>query len=53
MKNVVSKKFIYEVFNIDIFVCNIIATSLSDAIKQAKKKVSFEPLVIDTGHQLN
>lgn len=52
MKNVIQKKFIYEVFNIDTFVCNIIATNLSDAIKQAKKKVSFEPLVIDTGHQL-
>lgn len=53
MKNVINPKFIYEVFNIDIFVCNIIASSYSDAIKQAKKKVSFEPLVIDTGHQLN
>ena len=52
MKNVVSKKFIYEVFNIDTFVCNIIATSLSDAIKQAKRKVNFDPLVIDTGHQI-
>lgn len=53
MKNVVIKKYIYEVFNIDTFVCNVIATNLSDAIKQAKKKVNFEPLVIDTGHQLN
>ena len=53
MKNVIIKKYIYEVFNIDTFVCNVIATNLSDAIKQAKKKVSFEPLVIDTGHQLN
>ncbi len=53
MRNVVIKKYIYEVFNIDTFVCNIIATSLSDAIKQAKKKVSFNPVVIDTGHQLN
>ena len=53
MKNVIIKKYIYEVFNIDTFVCNVIATSLSDAIKQAKKKVSFDPLVIDTGHQLN
>ena len=53
MKNQVIKKYIYEVFNIDTFVCNVIATNLSDAIKQAKKKVSFEPLVIDTGHQLN
>ena len=53
MRNVVIKKYIYEVFNIDTFVCNIVATSLSDAIKQAKRKVSFDPLVIDTGHQLN
>ena len=53
MRNVVIKKYIYEVFNIDTFVCNVIATSLSDAIKQAKRKVNFEPLVIDTGHQLN
>lgn len=52
MKNVVSKKYIYEVFNIDTFVCNVIATSLNDAIKQAKRKVSFDPLVIDTGHQI-
>ena len=53
MKNVVIKKYIYEVFNIDTFVCNIIATSLNDAIKQAKKKVNFNPLVIDTGHAIN
>ena len=53
MKNVIQKKFIYEVFNIDTFVCNIIATNLSDAIKQAKKKVSFNPVVVDKGHQLN
>lgn len=53
MKNVIIKKYIYEVFNIDTFVCNIVATSLTDAIKQAKRKVSFDPLVIDTGHQLN
>lgn len=53
MKNVIQKKFIYEVFNIDTFVCNVIATNLSDAVKQAKKKVSFNPVVIDTGHQLN
>lgn len=53
MKNVVIKKYIYEVFNIDKYICSVIATNLSDAIKQAKKKVSFEPIVIDTGHQLN
>ena len=53
MKNVVQKKFIYEVFNIDKYICSVIATSLNDAIKQAKRKVSFDPLVIDTGHQLN
>ncbi len=52
MRNVVIKKYIYEVFNIDTFVCNIVATSLSDAIKQAKRKVSFNPVVIDTGHQI-
>ena len=52
MKNVINPKFIYEVFNIDTFVCNVIATSLTDAIKQAKKKVNFNPLVIDTGHQI-
>ena len=53
MKNVINPKFIYEVFNIDTFVCNIIATSLNDAIKQAKRKVNFTPIVVDTGHQLN
>lgn len=53
MKNVIQKKFIFEVFNLDSYVCSVIATSLSDAIKQAKRKVNFEPLVIDTGHQLN
>ena len=53
MKNVINPKFIYEVFNIDTFVCNVIATSLNDAIKIAQKKVSFNPIVIDTGHQLN
>ncbi len=52
MRNVVIKKYIYEVFNIDTFVCNIVATSLSDAIKQAKRKVSFNHVVIDTGHQI-
>lgn len=53
MRNVVIKKYIYEVFNTDKYICSVIATSLNDAIKQAKKKVSFNPVVIDTGHQLN
>lgn len=46
-------KFIFEVFNADKYICSVLSDSLDNAIKQAKKKVSFEPLVIDTGHQLN
>lgn len=53
MRNVVIKKYIFEIFNTDTYICSVVAANLNDAIKQAKKKVSFDPLVIDTGHQLN
>lgn len=48
-----SKKFIFEVFNSDKYICSVIATNLSEAIKQAEKKVNFKPVVIETFHAIN
>lgn len=48
-----SKKFIFEVFNLDVYVCSVLSHSLEDAICKAKLKVSFDPIVINTNHCIN
>lgn len=53
MKNLVVKKFIFEIFNADKYICSVLATNLRDAIKQAKKKVSFDFNVVETFHCIN
>lgn len=48
-----AKKYIFEIFNLDKYVCCVLASSLEDAINQAKKKVNFEFIIIDTNHCIN
>lgn len=48
-----SKKFIFEVFNSDKYICSVLSYSLEDAICKAKLKVSFDPIVINTNHCIN
>lgn len=47
------RKFIFEVFNSDKYICSVLSDSLDNAIIKAKLKVSFNPIVINTGHCIN
>ncbi len=53
MKNLIQKKFIFEVFNSDKYICSIIASNLIEAKKLAQKKVNFNFNIVETFHAIN